>query len=198
MLRSVVWLSSYGLFVVGMAVTVGSSIHLVGAGAITVGAAYMTFQYLLMLHEPIEQITQQLQELQKAAAGVARVGELLSTRSALEGGGSAELPAGALAVRFERVSFHYRDVDASQPTLEGVSFELHAGERLGLLGRTGSGKSTLTRLLFRFYDPSGGAVRLGGVDARSVPLEHLRARIGLVTQDVQLFRGSLRDNLSFF
>lgn len=198
MLRSVVWLSSYGLFVVGMAVTVGTSIYLVGQAAITVGAAYMTFQYLLMLHEPIEQITQQLQELQKAAAGMSRVGELLSTESALPPGGKGRLPEGALAVRFGDVHFHYLDVDDSQLTLKGVSYELAPGERLGLLGRTGSGKTTLTRLLFRLYDPTTGSVRLGGVDARDVDLEHLRSRVGLVTQDVQLFRGSVRDNLTFF
>lgn len=198
MLRSVVWLSSYGLFVLGMAVTVGSSTYLVGQGAITVGAAYMTFQYLLMLHEPIEQITQQLQELQKAAAGMARVGELFATESALPEGGHDRLPAGPLRVEFDGVSFHYLDADESQLILKDVSFELAPGERLGLLGRTGSGKTTLTRLLFRLYDPTRGAVRLSGVDARDVPLEELRPAIGLVTQDVQLFRGSVRDNLSFF
>ncbi len=198
MLRSVVWLSSYALFVVGMAVTVGTSIYLVGTAAITVGAAYMTFQYLLMLQEPIEQITQQLQELQKAAAGVTRVGELFSTRSALPPGGTDKLPDGALSVRFDDVRFHYLDVDDTQLTLKGVSFELAPGERLGLLGRTGSGKTTLTRLLFRLYDPTSGRVLLSGKDARDVDLSQLRSRIGLVTQDVQLFRGTVRDNLTFF
>src|SRR5690554_3239504 len=198
MLRSVVWLSSYGLFVVGMAVTVGSSIYLVGQGAITVGAAYMTFQYLLMLHEPIEQITQQLQELQKAAAGMARVGELFATESALPEGGHDRLPPGPLRVEFDGVSFHYLDADESQLILKDVSFELAPGERLGLLGRTGSGKTTLTRLLFRLYDPSAGSVRVGGVDTRDVDVRKLRSRVGLVTQDVQLFRGTLRDNLTFF
>ncbi|HZW27435.1 MAG TPA: ABC transporter ATP-binding protein [Trueperaceae bacterium] len=198
MLRSVVWLSSYGLFVVGLAVSVGTSIYLVRRGDMTVGAAYMVFQYLFMLQNPIEQITQQLQELQKAAAGVQRVGELFRTRSALPPGGTAELPAGPLAVTFEGVDFHYLDASADQLTLRGVSFHLAPGRRLGLLGRTGSGKTTLTRLVFRLYDPSGGSVKVGGVDTREVDLQRLRSRIGLVTQDVQLFRGSLRDNLTFF
>ena len=82
MLRSVVWLSSYGLFVIGLGFTIGASIVLVQRGELTVGAAYMVFQYLFMLQNPIEQITQQLQELQKAAAGVQRVGELFATDSA--------------------------------------------------------------------------------------------------------------------
>src|SRR5690606_27862107 len=197
-LRSVVWLSSYGLFVIGLAVTVGSSIYLVRRGDMTVGAAYMVFQYLFMLQNPIEQITQQLQELQKAAAGVQRVGELFRTRSALPTGGRETLTPGALAVAFEDVDFHYLDAEADQLTLRGVSLELAPGRRLGLLGRTGSGKTTLTRLVFRLYDPSAGTVRVGGLDARDVDLHHLRSRIGLVTQDVQLFRGTLRDNLTFF
>jgi ABC-type multidrug transport system fused ATPase/permease subunit len=69
---------------------------------------------------------------------------------------------------------------------------------LGVLGRTGSGKTTLTRLLFRLYDPGGGMIRVGDIDSRAVPLAELRAAIGLVTQDVQLFAASLRDNLTFF
>ena len=69
---------------------------------------------------------------------------------------------------------------------------------LGLLGRTGSGKTSLTRLLFRLYDVAEGSVRLGGVDTRDADLEALRARVGLVTQEVQLFQASVRDNLTFF
>ena len=198
MLRSVVWLSSYGLFVIGLAVTIGASIFLVRRGELTIGAAYMVFQYLFMLQNPIEQITQQLQELQKAAAGASRVSELLAIESALPPGGGRRLPDGPLSVSFEDVTFHYLDADSDQLTLDGVTFTLAAGRRLGLLGRTGSGKTTLTRLVFRLYDPTSGVVRLGGVKAVDADLEHLRSRVGLVTQDVQLFRGTLRDNLTFF
>jgi ATP-binding cassette subfamily B protein len=82
--------------------------------------------------------------------------------------------------------------------LEEISFHLHAGKVLGVLGRTGSGKSTLTRLLFRLYDPAQGAIRLGGLDLRQVASEDLRQRVGMVTQEVQLFEASVRANLSFF
>jgi len=84
------------------------------------------------------------------------------------------------------------------PVLHGVTFDLAPGRSLGLLGRTGSGKTTLTRLLFRLVDPTAGAVRLGGVDLRGVALADLRRGVALVTQDVQLFHGSVRDNLTFF
>jgi ATP-binding cassette subfamily B protein len=82
--------------------------------------------------------------------------------------------------------------------LEDVSFELAPGKRLGLLGRTGSGKTTLTRLLLRLYDPDAGAINLGGINIRDVGLSDLRARVGMVTQDVQLFEATIRDNLTFF
>jgi ATP-binding cassette, subfamily B, bacterial len=202
MARSVVWLTSYGLFVVGMLVTIGSSIHLVLAGTITLGTAYMVFQYLVMLQTPIEQITQQMQLLQRAGASVGRVDELLGQRSRLTvvaPDRARRLPSGPLEVRFEGVSFRYHDADPDAgPNLEAIDLTVPAGHHLGLLGRTGSGKTTLTRLLFRFYDPSAGRVLLGGVDARDVPLAELRRRVGMVTQEVQLFQASVRDNLTFF
>ena len=82
--------------------------------------------------------------------------------------------------------------------LNDVTFRLEPGQSLGLLGRTGSGKTTMSRLLFRFYDPEQGEVQLGGSDLKRMPLKTLRARVGLVTQDVQLFQASVRDNLTFF
>lgn len=202
MMRMIVWLSSYGLFVVGMLVTIGSSIHLVLAGAITLGTAYMVFQYLIMLQAPIEQITQQMQLLQRAGASIGRVDELLRERSRLAVAAPARertLPSGPLEVRFEGVAFRYHDADPdAAANLEGVDLVVPAGHHLGLLGRTGSGKTTLTRLLFRFFDPSSGVLRIGGVDARDLPLAELRRRVGMVTQEVQLFQASVRDNLSFF
>jgi ATP-binding cassette, subfamily B, bacterial len=82
--------------------------------------------------------------------------------------------------------------------LTDVSFRLPAGAVLGLLGRTGSGKTTLARLLPRFYDPAAGAIRLGGAPIHAATVAELRRRVGLVTQDVQLFQASVRDNLTFF
>jgi ABC-type multidrug transport system fused ATPase/permease subunit len=97
-------------------------------------------------------------------------------------------------VDIDRVSFAYE----AEPVLRDVSCHVAPGMVLGLLGRTGSGKTTLARLLFRLHDPTAGTVRLGGVDARSARLEDVRARVGLVTQDVQVFHATLRDNVTLF
>ena len=82
--------------------------------------------------------------------------------------------------------------------LRDIFLRLEAGRTLGLLGRTGSGKTTMSRLLFRFYDPDEGSVRLGETDIRELRLEDLRNRVGLVTQEVQLFQATVRDNLTLF
>jgi ATP-binding cassette subfamily B protein len=100
-----------------------------------------------------------------------------------------------LDVACEGVSFGY---DPTAPVLHDLSFRLAAGRTLGLLGRTGSGKTTLTRLLLRLYDPQAGAVRLGGRDLRAVQAAALRRRVGVVPQEVRLFAATVRDNVTLF
>ena len=111
---------------------------------------------------------------------------------------SSETPrddmVGALPVEFDGVTFAYGE----EPVLEDVSLRLEPGRVLGLLGRTGSGKTTMTRLLFRLYDPTAGVVRVGDEDIRQIPVAELRQHISMVTQDVRLFHGTVRDNLTFF
>jgi ATP-binding cassette subfamily B protein len=113
----------------------------------------------------------------------------------IDEGGHARIPAGPVDVTFDDVTFGYV---AEEPTIRDVSFTIAPQRVLGVVGRTGSGKTTLTRLLVRFYDPDQGAVRIGGVDLRDAATADLRQRIALVTQEVQLFRASVRDNLTLF
>jgi ABC-type multidrug transport system fused ATPase/permease subunit len=194
MMRSVGWLSGYGMFIIGMGTTIAAAIYLVTQGRISVGTGYLVLQYMFMLQDPIEEITQQMQVLQKAAAGIGRISELFSLKSELPAGKNSSLPPGALHLEFDKVSFSYDD----KPTLQNLSFHLKPGTVLGLLGRTGSGKTTLTRLLFRFYDVNAGAIRANSIDLRDVNLRQLHSRIGMVTQEVQLFQATLKENLTFF
>jgi ATP-binding cassette subfamily B protein len=148
-----------------------------------------------MIREPIEQLTRQVKELQGATVAIVRIGQLFATRPAIVDGPVGRLPAGALEVELDRVEFSYAD---GTPVLRGVNLRLAPGRVLGLLGRTGSGKTTITRLLFRLYDPRAGALRLGGTDLQELRLDELRRRVAMVTQEVQLFGATVRDNVTFF
>jgi ATP-binding cassette subfamily B protein/ATP-binding cassette subfamily C protein len=102
---------------------------------------------------------------------------------------------GAVGVAFHNVTFGYV---ADEPVIQDLTFSVQPGKVLGILGRTGGGKTTLARLLFRLYDPQSGEVRVNGVPVQKIRLRELRRQIGMVTQDVQLFHASVRDNLTFF
>ncbi len=191
---SMLWATTAGLLALANALAFGMGAYLLHRGVITLGTVYLFFHYTEMLRRPLEQITRQMQELQRAGASIGRVGDLLALQPTATDG-PRSLPAGALEVQIDHLSFGY---DEGDPVLEDISLRVAPGRVLGLLGRTGSGKTTIGRLMVRFYDPTAGAIRLGGTDIRDVPLTELRNRVGLVTQDVQLFHASVRDNLTFF
>ncbi len=187
--------TSLGVFALGTAVAFALSAMLFKAGTLTIGTVYLIFQCTEMLRQPTEQIRNEVQDQQQADASIARVQALLGTAPRVTDGPGVALPPGPLAVELDGVCFGYAE---DTPVLRNVSVSLEPGRVLGVVGRTGSGKTTLTRLLLRFYDPLAGAVRLGGVDLRAVRLAAVRARIGLVTQEVHLFHASVRDNLTLF
>ena len=165
-------------------------------GVLSLGAVYIIFAYTEMLQHPVDQIMRQFGDLQQAIASMSRVQELFNIQpNVTSQANTAPLPAGPLSIALNQVSFAYPGDD---PVLHEVSASVAAGSTLGVLGRTGSGKTTLTRLLLRLYDPTHGVVRLGDVDARHIANDDLRARVAVVTQDVQLFSASVRDNLTFF
>jgi len=194
-MRMTIWMSSYGLFVIADFATLALTVWLFSRGSITLGTGYLLFQYMLMLEGPIERLSQQMQDLQKATAGIGRIDELFQIEQhVVDSDEVIAVANGALGIKFQDVSFAYEE----KKVLSNLSFELKAGEKLGLLGRTGSGKSTLSRLLFRFYDPTEGQVILGNKDIKDLKLSDVRQRVGMVTQEVQLFDATVRENLSFF
>ena len=189
------WTSTIVVFAIGNALAFGLSAYLYNAGAITIGTVYLIFHYTELLRRPIEQLRTQMQDLQKASASIGRIEALFAIRSKLVDGPGRPLPSGPLSVEFKDVSFGY---DEDEKVLADLVFDLRPGTVLGLLGRTGSGKTTLARLLLRLYDPSVGEIRLGDVAIRGARLGELRRHVGMVTQDVQLFNATVRDNLAFF
>ncbi len=192
---TITWCVSVVAFALGNSLAFGLAAYLYRAQSLSLGTAFLIYYYTQMLFHPLNLISNQLDVFQKASAGIVRIQELLRIRSVLEDGPGAEFPTGPLSVEFEDVAFAYEDGEA---VLRDLDFRIEQGHVLGLLGRTGSGKTTVTRLLLRLYDPSHGAIRLGGVDLRQARLSEVRAQVGVVTQDVQLFRATIRDNLTFF
>ncbi|MGN6360587.1 MAG: ABC transporter ATP-binding protein [Thermomicrobiales bacterium] len=188
------WGASLALFAGANAVAFALGASLWRAGAITLGTVYLIFNYTELLRRPIERLRTQLADLQQAGASIARVTELLNLESAIRDGVGTPLPPGALAVSLDHVTFGY---GAEAPVLHDVTLDLAPERVLGLLGRTGSGKTSIARLLCRLADPTVGVVYLGGVPLRDASLDELRDRVSLVTQDVQLFQGTVRDNVTF-
>ncbi|GHO85751.1 ABC transporter ATP-binding protein [Dictyobacter formicarum] len=199
-LTSIYWWA--GLETVGIAIELLSTLlmlvlcgYFFVRGALTAGTLVLLLSYTAQLLDRTFDLTDQFGSLQEVTASIERINEIYHTTSRVQDGPGVVFPAGALAIAFESVAFQY---EPDRPVLHDISFEVAPGEVVGLIGRSGSGKSTLIRLLLRFYDPETGSVRVGGNDLRQAKLDELRGRVGLVTQEVQLFRASLRANLTFF
>lgn len=183
------------LLTFGIAMSFYAGYHLFNAGIITLGTAYLIVYYTNLLRRPIRELTHQIESLQNIGAATERLKDLRAFQPKILDGPGATIPAGPLPLSFDAVKFAY---SPDEPVLDGISFSMQPGSVLGLLGRTGSGKTTLARLIFRLYDPTNGSILLGGVPLTRLHLQQLRERVALVTQDVQLFQASVRDNLTFF
>ena len=179
----------------GLAVSLFVGAYLFYEDWITIGTVFLIYQYARLLIRPVNRVSYEMEGLQQAGASVIRIHDLLSIRREVIDGRGVRFPDGPLSARFDSVSFAY---GSGESVLHNVTLDLRPGRLLGLLGRTGSGKTTMTRLLFRLYDPDEGRILIGGEDIREAQLSDLRDRVGLVPQDVRLFHGTVRDNLTFF
>lgn len=183
------------MFTLGFALSMGMCAYLFQKGDFTLGTVYLVIHYTNMLRGPLIMISRQINDLQRATAGITRIEELYRINSVIDDGTETLENSDTVGIEFDNVSFRYTD---DEYVLRDISFNLQPGKSLGLLGRTGSGKTTITRLLFRLYDVNLGTISMGGKDIGKITLDDLRNRIGLVTQDVQLFNASVRDNITLF
>ena len=176
----------------------GARIIADGGDMLTLGSLVAFLQYSQRFFRPISDLSEKFNILQGAMASSERIFGLLDTPVEIASP-SAAAPAaprrswqGPGVIRFENVSFAYVE---GEPVLKNVSFEVRPGERIGIVGATGSGKTTIVSLLLRFYDVQAGRITVDGVDIREIDLLDLRSLFGLVLQDVQLFAGTIGGNV---
>ncbi|WP_027963816.1 ABC transporter ATP-binding protein [Halalkalibacillus halophilus] len=166
-------------------------ISLDGTGVITAGVLYAFVDYLTRLFEPMDQIVSQLQQLEQARVAGRRVFELLD-----EPGEKVEnLPIERYygKIQFDQVSFAY---ETDQWVLRNIAFDIKAGETAAFVGHTGSGKSTIMNLLFRFYDPTKGTIYIDGIDIQRLSRQQARKHVGIVLQDPYIFTGTILSNIT--
>ncbi|HMR98994.1 MAG TPA: ABC transporter ATP-binding protein [Anaerolineales bacterium] len=185
----------------GLALTTGSLLAIVSgywlftAGVITIGTVYLFVHYINLLEEPFWAMTHEIESFQTIGACVERLTEFKAFKREVKNETGLDVKSHPLDLKFDDVTFSYNG-DAN--VLTRLSFDLQAGSVLGLLGRTGSGKTTIGRLIFRLYDVNDGSIKMNGAHINDLHLDSLRRNVAIVTQDVQLFKASIRENLTFF
>ncbi|PDY39395.1 helicase [Bacillus wiedmannii] len=189
------WPATICVFALGYALVFILGSYLMKQEFITMGTLFLMFYYMDTLRAPLERITLQMEDFQKASASIQRIQELMSMESSIKDENKVNLAQESLSVEFKNVTFGY---DEYSTILNDLSFKLESGKTLGLLGRTGSGKTTITRLLLRLHEARRGNLLLGGHDICDIPLDELRKHVSIVTQDVRLFGATVRDNITMF
>ena len=178
--------------VAATAVIIGYGGWLSSRGVIEVGVVAAFVLYLQQVFEPINQLSQLYNTVQSAGAALHKIFDVLDTQASIkERPGAVDLPRQG-EIDVDAVTFAY---GSNEPVLHDVTLHIASGERIALVGPTGAGKSTLAKLIARFYDPTEGAVRVDGVDLRDATMESLRKRVVVVPQEGFLFAGTLRDNV---
>ncbi len=178
-------------------VTIGLGGYLTIQNHITLGEFVALCFYIRMMVNPLQQIGNVINTMQKSRASLERLNDLLSKRSDIQELDSAQaLDLNNTHIRIKHLSFSYPD--ANQEALHDIDLEIEPGTIVGIIGRTGSGKTTLMKLLLRIYEPPEGTVWVGDTDIRQMTLESLREQVAYVPQEGFLFSTSIRDNIAFF
>jgi ABC-type multidrug transport system fused ATPase/permease subunit len=168
--------------------------HLYGAGEITIGTLITAMYLLQLVFQPLQELSDVYGQLQSAAAAMVKISSVLDAEPDIgDRPGASPMPPIEGHLQLDEIRFAYGDNEV----LHGVSVDVPAGGCLALVGQSGGGKSTLAKLIARFYDPSSGAVRVDDIDLRDVQLGSYRRQLGVVLQDPFLFSGTIADNIRF-
>ncbi len=182
---------------IAMAAALWYGSHEIAQGRLTTGAFASFIAALFLSYGPAKKLSRVNANLQQAIAAAGRIFEMLDTHSeVIERPGAVPMAPLSSGVAFQHVSFHYEDRDRRR-ILRDVSFEVPVGQMVAIVGLSGAGKTTLVNLIPRFYDVTGGAILVDGVDIRDVTIASLRAQIGMVTQDTVLFDDTVAANIAY-
>jgi ATP-binding cassette subfamily B protein len=183
-----------GMRVVQVVILVAGAYY-VGQGSLSVGGFVGFLLLVNVFYQPLEKIAAVLETYPKGIAGFRRYSELLATAADVtDNPGASDLPPPRGEIVFDRVTFAY---DTARPILSGIDLAIRPGETVAFVGPSGAGKTTLLALLPRFYEVGAGRITVDGHDIRDVTMASLRRQIGIVSQDVFLFAGTLRDNIAY-
>lgn len=179
-----------------MVILLGSGYLLSKQGNLSLGTLMAFFMYIEMLWRPIINLSSFYNAFVTSMSAGERIFDILDTKSDIVDEASIkDLPQIKGDIEFDHVTFSYTNADI--PALKNTSFKLKAGEKIALVGETGAGKTTITNLISRFYDPTFGCVRIDGVDIKDVTVESLRSQMGIMLQDSFLFSTSIKENIRY-
>ena len=159
------------------------------------GTLFLLLSYGTNLLFPLRLILWQIEQMQNSLANIERIDEFFNLKSKIIDEGTHKLVEDKIHLKFNKINFSYNDEDL---VLQKISFDLTPERKLGLVGHTGCGKTTLARLIFRLHDPQSGEILINDINSRDYILKELRKSIAYVTQDVELFKASIKDNITFF
>lgn len=190
-----IWRKTYLLFVISDVLAYGLAAVLWKENIISVGTVYLIITYSASLKIPIEDIRAKVQDLQRISGNVQRIDNIFENKGSIVDGTDTLDYSQGVDIDVDHVTFGY---STDNDVIKDISFHVKRGTKLGIVGKTGCGKTTITRLIARMYDFNHGSIKFNNKDIKEINYSSIMDGIAYVTQEVQLFKGSLRDNITFF